>query len=165
MEVRAARAADLPTLARLNETVQGLHAAAHPALFKIEPDAAAIQGWFADFRAKPGAYLLLGEEAGEPVGYIAGEVIRYPENPFRHAFALGLVDQLAVVAGRRRRGHGERLLAALLAIFRAEGAGRVELSVWAFNADARRFYERQGFAAFNCRMSLDLALAPAPTGR
>jgi len=159
MELRQAGAADFPTLARLNGTVQGLHAAAHSPLFKAEPDAAAIRGWFADFLAKPGASLLLGEEAGEPVGYIAGEVMHYPANPFRHPCALGLVDQLTVVAGAQRRGHGEQLLAALLAIFRAEGVVRVELSVWAFNEGARRFYERQGFATFNYRMSLDLDLA------
>jgi ribosomal protein S18 acetylase RimI-like enzyme len=51
------------------------------------------------------------------------------------------------------------LLEALLARFRAEGVSRVELSVWAFNAGARRFYERQGFATFNERMRLDHALA------
>ncbi len=161
MEIRAARAADLPTLARLNGTVQGLHAAAHPSLFKATPEAAAIEGWFADFLAKPGAHLLLGEEAGAAVGYIAGLTIQYPESPFRHPFALGLVDQLTIAAGARRRGHGERLLEALLARFRAGGVGRVELSVWAFNEGARRFYERQGFVTFNYRMCLDLA--PAPT--
>ncbi len=85
MEIRAARAADLPTLARLNGTVQGLHAAAHPSLFRATPEAAAIEGWFADFLAKPGAHLLLGEEAGAAVGYIAGLTIQYPESPFRLA--------------------------------------------------------------------------------
>jgi len=163
MEVRPARAEDIPTLARLNETVQGVHAAMHPQLFKVAPETATIQGWFADFLAKPGAHLLLGEEAGAPVGYIAGAIVRYPENPFRLSFALGLVDQLTIVSEAQRRGYGERLLGALLAIFRAEGVARVELSVWAFNEGARRFYERQGFATFNYRMSLDLA--PALTGR
>ncbi len=163
MEVRAACVEDIPTLARLNETVQGLHAVAHPQLFKAAPEAAAIQGWFADFLARPGAHLLLGEEAGVPVGYIAGELVRYPENPFRRSFALGLVDQLTIVAEVRRRGHGERLLEELLALFRAGGVARVELSVWAFNAGARRFYERQGFVTFNHRMSLDLD--PALAGR
>ena len=159
MEIRQAGAVDLPTCTRLNGTVQELHAAAHPLLFQAAPDAAAIRGWFADFLAKPGASLLLGEGAGEPVGYIVGAVMRYPENPFRHTFALGLVDQLTVVAGAQRRGHGERLLAALLAISRAAGVTRVELSVWAFNAGARRFSERQGFATCNERMGRDLAPA------
>ena len=153
MEVRAACVEDIPTLARLNETVQGLHAVAHPQLFKAAPEAAAIQGWFADFLAQPGV----------PVGYVAGELVRYPENPFRRSLALGLVDQLTIVAEVRRRGHGERLLEELLALFRAGGVARVELSVWAFNAGARRFYERQGFVTFNHRMSLDLD--PALAGR
>jgi len=153
MEVRAACVEDIPTLARLNETVQGLHAVAHPQLFKAAPEAAAIQGWFADFLAQPGV----------PVGYVAGELVRYPENPFRRSFALGLIDQLTIVTEVRRRGHGERLLEELLALFRAGGVARVELSVWAFNAGARRFYERQGFVTFNHRMSLDLD--PALAGR
>jgi ribosomal protein S18 acetylase RimI-like enzyme len=159
MQVRAARTADIPALAHLNEAVQGLHAAAHPALFKVAPDAAAITGWFGDFLAKSGAHLLIGEEAGAPVGYIAGEVVRYPDNPFRHSYVLGLVDQLTIAAEVQRRGYGERLLDALLVRFRIAGVGRVELSVWAFNTGARQFYERQGFTTFNYRMSLDLAPA------
>ena len=140
--------------------MQGLHAAAHPALFKAAPDAAAVGGWFADFLAKPGAWVLIGEEAGVPVGYIAGLITRYPDNPFRRSFTLGLVDQLTIASGAQHRGYGERLLDALLAIFRAEGVTRAELSVWAFNDGARRFYERHGFATFNERMSRDLAPAP-----
>jgi len=163
MEVRPVRVADIPTLARLNETVQGLHAAAQPTLFKAAPDEAAIGGWFADFLAKPGAHLLIGEEAGVPVGYIAGLITQYPDNPFRRSFTLGLVDQLTVAAAAQRRGYGERLLEALLARFRADGVTRVELSVWVFNEGARGFYERQGFTTCTCRMSRDLAPALHPS--
>jgi GNAT superfamily N-acetyltransferase len=52
----------------------------------------------------------------------------------------------------RRRGVG----AALIAAVRAEAASRnvalLGLDVWSFNADARAFFQSQGFAPYNERL-------------
>ena len=76
---------------------------------------------------------------------------------------LGLVDQLSVRPAFQRQGYGEALLDAMLAIFRAAGIARIELSVWAFNESARRFYERRGFATTQYRMGLQMPARPTCT--
>jgi ribosomal protein S18 acetylase RimI-like enzyme len=152
-------AADVPAIARLNGDVQRLHAAAHGHLFKPAGEDDAVLSWFAVALAKPGAHLLIGAVEGELVGYIYGQVATYPENPFRYPLEIGLIDQLSICPAFQRRGYGEALLDALLAIFREAGVARVELSVWAFNESARRFYERRSFVTSQHRMCLDFSAA------
>lgn len=161
VEIRRAMVADMPAIVRLNGDVQRLHAAAHRGLFKPAGERDEIISWFVMALAKPGTHLLIGTIEGELVGYISGQVIPYPENPFRYPLEIGLVDQLSISPAFQRRGYGEALLDALLAIFRAAEIDRVELSVWAFNDSARRFYERRGFATVQHRMSLEFS-APKP---
>ena len=153
---------DLPTIARLNDDVQGLHAAAHADLFKPARAGDEIVAWFAAALAKPGAHLLVGTIDGALVGYIYGLVTPYPENPFRYPRQLGLIDQLSVRPAFQRQGHGAALLDAMLAIFRDADVTRIELAVWAFNESARRFYERRGFATTQYRMALQLPAAAIP---
>ena len=39
---------------------------------------------------------------------------------------------------------------------RSKDINRVELDVWAFNSEARRFYAKHGFEVFNERMQLTI---------
>lgn len=162
MEIRRAVAADVPTIVRLNRDVQRLHAEAQGELFKPAGEGGEIAAWFAAVLAKPGAHLLIGTVDGEVVGYIYGQITAYWENPFRYPLDLGLVDQLAISPAFQRRGYGEVLLDALVAIFLDAGISRIELSVWAFNDSARRFYERRGFVVTQHRMSLEPVAAVSP---
>ena len=54
----------------------------------------------------------------------------------------------------RSRRVGPHLLDAVLDWSRTQGASHVEVAVHAFNRDARRFYERFGFAASIDRLVL-----------
>lgn len=56
------------------------------------------------------------------------------------------LDNLVVRGDRRSRRIGHRLLEAIVAWSREQGATHVEVGVHAFNRDARRFYEMFGFA-------------------
>jgi len=151
--------ADAPVIARLNRDAQRLHAEAHGQLFKPAGAGDEIAAWFAAALEKPDTHALIGTVDGEAIGYICGQIARYQENPFRYASAIGLVDHLSISPAFQRRGYGDALLDALLAIFRDAGVARIELSVWAFNENARRFYERRGFVMAQQRMNLALGEA------
>ena len=60
--------------------------------------------------------------------------------------AVALLDELYVVPELRGQGLGSALITALLERARARGWGLVEVNVDEFDRDARRFYERHGFA-------------------
>ena len=157
MEIRRATAADAATVARLNRTVQRLHAGALPHLFKEPGEAAFSAQEFAALVADEDAFVLIGCVAAEPVGYLYGQLVRRPANALRHALASGYIHHLAVEEAWRGRGCGAALVREAVARFRSEGIARIELDVWAFNAAAQRFFARQGFAVFNQRMCLETA--------
>ena len=60
--------------------------------------------------------------------------------------AVALLDELYVAPGRRGQGAGSALLAAAEAAVRRRGAEVLEINVDGEDADARRFYERHGYA-------------------
>ena len=59
---------------------------------------------------------------------------------------VGLLDELYVVPGERRRGVGAALLQAAESLCRQRGGELLEINVDGEDADARRFYERHGYS-------------------
>jgi ribosomal protein S18 acetylase RimI-like enzyme len=59
----------------------------------------------------------------------------------------GYIGSLAVFPGYTGRGLGQQLIDAAHELFRASGHTLCYLMVSGFNADARRFYERNGYRA------------------
>lgn len=60
---------------------------------------------------------------------------------------IGWIEQLYVEPGQTGRGLGAQLLRRALSELQAQGAAVVRLWCFQANTGARRFYERQGFAA------------------
>jgi len=93
--------------------------------------------------------LLAGEEtfailAGTPAVALALVTLRpnvwYPG-------PVALLDELYVVPGLRGRGLGSRVIGLLLAEAAERSVSLIEIGVDEGDLDARRFYERHGFAA------------------
>ena len=92
--------------------------------------------------------LLAGEHviallAGDPAVAVALLTLR-PNVWFEGSVAL--LDELYVVPDRRGRGLGSLLLAAAEDTVRRRGAELLEINVDGDDTDARRFYERHGYA-------------------
>ena len=81
---------------------------------------------------------LVAECDGRTVGYTIGALVQ-------HRPATGWIIRLAVAEPYRRRGIGERLIAAAVTGLRERGAYEVYLSVALENHAARSLYERHGF--------------------
>jgi ribosomal protein S18 acetylase RimI-like enzyme len=99
--------------------------------------------------------MLLAEDPG-PAGYLWAQFQDRPANWARQASRLLYIQHMAVAPSFRQKGIGSRLLARAIEIARRKGIQRVELDVWSFNSEARRFYASHHFAVFNERMALDL---------
>jgi GNAT superfamily N-acetyltransferase len=102
--------------------------------------------------ANPGNLVFVAEVDAVPAGYVYASVTRHAETPWRYAYEMIYLHQIGVSAMHRRRGIG----AALIGAVRAEAASRnvalLGLDVWSFNADARAFFQSQGFAPYNERL-------------
>lgn len=155
MTVRTARISDADALGRLNAEVQLMHAIARPSRFKPPSSEAFAPSLLATLLADRDVYLFVSEDDGRTVGYVYARIVRRPEDVFVYAVDMLVVEQVAVSATHRRRGHGERLVRHVLDLARRQGITRAELTVWSFNAAARAFYERLGFSVTTERMARD----------
>lgn len=146
--VRRATSADAELLSSLNTEVQAIHAEALPAWFKPAGPPAFASGLVDN----PNNLVFVAEVGAEPAGYVYASVSRHAETPWRYAYEMIYLHQIGVRAAHRRRGVG----AALIAAVRSEAASRnvalLGLDVWSFNADAKAFFQRQGFAPYNERL-------------
>ena len=144
--VRPAHPADADAISALTAAVQELHAGARPDVFRPAGPDTFPPALVRELMAEPDRLFLVAVAGGVVVGHAYAEVQRQPATTFKHAAERLYVHQMAVAAGHRGLGIGTRLLAAVREAARARGLRTISLDVYAFNAGARRLYEREGFA-------------------
>ena len=154
--LRPATPNDAKTIARLNAVVHQFHADARPDVFS-PADAADLLDWIRARLGEDATRCYLAEQGGEPLGYLLAFVHRRPASCFCPARSWLELDQVAVVAQRRRAGVARRLFEAAEAEARRLGLSGMELNVWCFNDGARQAFERLGFRARALRMERPLA--------
>jgi len=141
--VRAATAADLPFLRKMNYEAATWRPETRPPqeVVLADPDVARyLSGW-----GRPGDAGVIGEEKGTPVG--AAWLRLFPADDPAYGFVTTDVPELsiAVASEARGRGIGTQLLDALVEMARADGQRALSLSVEPDNP-ALRLYERAGFS-------------------
>jgi GNAT superfamily N-acetyltransferase len=145
LEIRSAAAADIPSLVRLNAQVQAQHAAAYPELFSPPSDADA-RAHFERVLADTEYRVRVAVRAGAYVGHTVARSERRGPNAFRRAYEVLLLHEICVDSRQRRSGVGAALMSDLQSHAADLGLGMVLLDTWAFNIDAHRFFESQGFS-------------------
>jgi ribosomal protein S18 acetylase RimI-like enzyme len=150
--VRRASKADAEAISRLNADVQAVHAAALPGWFKPPSASTFPPAEAAELIEGPDSLVFLAELGSEPAGYAYAEVIRRPEEPWREAFEMAYLEHISVRPEFRRKGVGAALIGAWRAGAAELGITLLGLDVWSFNEDARRFFRRHGFTAYNERL-------------
>lgn len=104
-----------------------------------------------DLARFPGAYALLAEQRGTPVGF-ATCFLGY--STFRARPLLNIHD-IAVLPAWRGRSAGRALLSAVEDLARELGCCRITLEVREDNRRARALYARAGFVAADCNLFLE----------
>jgi ribosomal protein S18 acetylase RimI-like enzyme len=152
MLIRKAVEQDAATLRALNADVQALHAAALPWLFKPPgPDQfspAAVR----DLLADPDNRFFIAEVDGDAAGYAYAQIMEMPDTPFIYTHSRIYLHHISVKPGYRRHGVGSALVAAVREAAAEAGVKLIALDVWNFNEEARAFFRRHGFAAYNERL-------------
>jgi ribosomal protein S18 acetylase RimI-like enzyme len=139
----------------LNGYVQRQHAEGLPRLFKLPTDSKQSVDAFRAILTSPDSLVLLAEDA-EPVGYLYAQFQNRPASWVHLASQVLYIQHMVIAPKFRRRGVGTLLLSGAMEAARSNRIGRVELDVWAFNFEAKRFYAKHGFEVFNERMQLSI---------
>ena len=153
--IRVATPDDLPVIAQMRAQVHALHAKGRPDIFRADltPELAARAR---EFLERPDAAILLAERDGVVCGFACvNEVVR-AQSPYNNARAFLHVEEFGVDESHRRQGVGRELFDFIRAYAREKGLHRVELDMWAFNADALRFYESIGLKTYRHDMECEV---------
>jgi ribosomal protein S18 acetylase RimI-like enzyme len=155
LAIRLATEADLPSVVRLlADDVLGAAREAY-----AEPLPEAYRTAFAAMQAQSGNDLVVATVAGEVAGCLQLTVIA---GISRQGASRAPIEGVRVASSQRGRGVGEALVRHAIARARGAGCALVQLTTDSSRADARRFYERLGFAATHIGMKMRLDVPDAP---
>ena len=142
MKIRGMETRDYAAYCALMDELHGLHRAARPDIYAPAP-ALPDEAAFAE-RLKDEIGLVC-EDAGGVIGLAVMRVRTYAV-PAVRTHTTGWIEDICVKREARGRGAGRLLYEALMREAKRAGLERVELNVWAFNEEARAFYEHMGMS-------------------
>ena len=143
--IREATAEDLHGICVLGQEVNRMHHEAWPQVFAAPSDPRRDASHWEQSIAKLDATTFVGELAGQVVAFITASSVT-ESNPLLQAMLVVRIGSVCVSAQHRRHGIGRLLMARAEQWARERGAGDIRLNVFAFNAEALRFYEELGYA-------------------
>jgi GNAT superfamily N-acetyltransferase len=144
MKITIEQTKDASLLARLNKTVQDLHAREYPQYFKpYQYDV--VEKEFEENLAQDNWYAYVAFDDSIAIGYILFFIRKYQENPFRYAYTGIHIDQLSVLESYQRKGIGSKLMNKAEEVGKIVGATQIELTYWDRNIEAKAFYDKKGF--------------------
>ena len=155
--MRDAQPSDLASLARLLLLVHQLHVDAHPEVYRpISHDKA---GQLLQQRLRePDTIVRVAEaDTNLPLGFYCAVIRSLPESMLLHSRKLWYVNEVVVDPASRGQGIGGKLLVDLKQLAEREAVDSLELDVGVFNAEARQFFQGQGFEPVRIRMQAQVA--------
>lgn len=159
VEIREARDADLPALARLGAGLVRLHHAMDPLRFFLEePLEEGYAWWLGKELRNPRAVILAAVRRGRILGYAYGRLEPRDWAVLRDRCGVGV--DLFIQPAARGRGLGRRLVEALCLRLEAMGAPRVVIQVAWPNREARRLFAALGFRPTMAEMARELEAPP-----
>jgi ribosomal protein S18 acetylase RimI-like enzyme len=150
--IRAATGEDTAAIAALFLEVAAFHAAALPRVFHVPQDPASTRQFVAGLLTDAKTRLFVAERAGQISGVVHLTLRATAALDILVPRQYVVVESLAVRERDRRAGIGHALMRHAEEWAREQQVRVIELNVWEFNAGARTFYERLGYATFSRKM-------------
>jgi GNAT superfamily N-acetyltransferase len=153
IDIRPAQAGDADLIAVLNREVQSKHATALPWLFK---DADLVREAAEALLRSERNLVLIASVDGQPAGYIYAEFRDFRESPLTFPYEALHIHHISVAKAFRRSGVGRALMERVVAEARERNVHRLTADFWAFNEEARAFFEGFGLVPYNIRVWREL---------
>lgn len=150
--IRRATLSDYEQMRALLAEVDELHRLHLPWMFQepaVEPRS---KGFFEQLILDEHSALLVAEADSRLVGVATALLRTAPDFPVFIAQTWGVLDNIAVARGFRRRGVGSALIRDAERWVRGQGASWLELGVYEFNHEARAFYQSLGYAPVSSKL-------------
>ena len=154
MEIRFAKAQDVPGIIKLLQQVGDVHHRGRPDIFRTNAQKYGASQVIA-MLDKPNAPIFVAVDDDTVVGY-AFCIRQVQTAASMQKISTLYVDDLCVDAAMRGRGIGKVLYDYAVKYARENGYYNLTLNVWACNPSAMRFYEKCGLAVQKVGMELVL---------
>ena len=151
--VRPADAADIVWIVALNAFLFREDAGTRDASMDLEWSEKHGFTYFTDVHSRSNYCLLVAENVGSIVGYLAGYVS--PPNEY-HTVTSATLESIYVLDGFRDQSVGRRMTEQFVEWSKQQGAVRMTVTAYYANALAIEFYERLGFAPFELILELKM---------
>ncbi|HJD35400.1 MAG TPA: GNAT family N-acetyltransferase [Candidatus Blautia ornithocaccae] len=140
MEIRDMESKDYPEIDRLMKELHELHVKGRPDLY-TELEHPYSREEFEKIVSEPEIIAILAEEKSVVIGLCIG-TLRKKSGMVE--MKTMYIEDLIVDRNFRGKGIASQLYEEMEERGRNTGAKRLDLMVWEFNSDAKRFYEKQG---------------------
>ena len=140
MEIRDMESKDYPEIDRLMKELHELHVKGRPDLY-TELEHPYSREEFEKIVSDPEIIAILAEEKSVVIGLCIG-TLRKKSGMVE--MKTMYIEDLIVDRNFREKGIASQLYEEMEERGRNTGAKRLDLMVWEFNSDAKRFYEKQG---------------------
>lgn len=161
--IREATEQDYERLCVIMDEVDRMHRAALPQRFTAPDGPSRQRAYITDLIREANKGLFVAEMEGHLVGFVHVMVRDTPDVPILTARRYAVIDNLGVKQSLRRRGIGQALMVRAEAWALAHGASSMELTVYAFNQTAERFYREIGYEILSHRMTKPLLTGQTET--
>lgn len=151
LTIRRARPDDYAQACSLLDALDDLHREQAPWMFEVPASQPRPESFFADLLNSDDSAVFVAD-AGQLVGVVHGLMRAAPDFPVFVRQRWGVLDGLVVDPAWRRRGIGRLLTQSIEDWALGLGAPWVELNVYEFNAEARRFYESLGYLPLSTKL-------------
>jgi ribosomal protein S18 acetylase RimI-like enzyme len=149
--IREACIDDHAAIGRLYAEDDALHARGRPDMFQ-EPQEPRSISFLRERLVATDATMFVAALDGAVVGFAFVKLGRPPRDAMHRPRLFAYLEELVVSSDCRRRGIGTSLMHRVEEWARDRKVDQIELIVWEFNDEARKFYESIGYATSYRRM-------------
>ncbi len=151
--IRRAIPADAERILKLLLQVEAVHQKGRPDLFRENGIKFTEKELFCimEDEARP---IFVADCGGAVIGYVFCILSEIKDSPMQFDMKTVHLEDVCVDESCRGMGVGSALMEYVIDWAKKQGIDRMDLDVWEFNEDARKFYERYGFATQKRRLDM-----------
>lgn len=153
MEIVVATDKHIPEIIEVWKEFMDFHKDIDPYLGRGENGHIQFENHLRDLMKSEDTQILIALDKDCAVGYSVSLISK--RNPIFKSETYGLISDMAVKSGYRRRGIGEQMLARIYEWFESRNIDRIELNVVARNQIGYSFWKKHGFKDYIHRLYLD----------
>jgi ribosomal protein S18 acetylase RimI-like enzyme len=152
MIIRSAHSNDIEGIVKLEEQMSALHVNARPDWFDRNKRPFGSEYIKNIIESNNGDKIFVIEADKKIIGHCITKIRRIKDHPLLRDMTTLEIDDLCIDENHRHKGLGKKLFEEAKKYAEERNIKTIELGVWEFNTNAKKFYEHIGMKIRHCKM-------------